>query len=340
MQNTAKRIEYLDFVRIFAMLSVILLHCICDYNSDGAAFGRPLWYLTCVLNEITRVGVPLFFMTSGALMLEGRTSDLGRFYKSRFSKILPKFAVYTLLYYVFFSVLNGEKIFDFRFVSQVLNSGTAYHLWYMYSLCAIYLLMPFFGAAAEKFGRGGIFILLCLIVFQTGLKPVINIFARGKIYIYLCEDGVLGYTGYVLLGYILSKTEFTRFKRYALYLAAVVCTAVFAAANAGFALTGEGFPFNFGYGINHYIEAAAVFVLLKYAPLPGGKLAGLLSKTVFDVYFIHVLLIELFKLWFLNRVNLAPSACMLLMLVFTVVFGFGFGIVVLKIKEFINEKNV
>ncbi len=31
-----------------------------------------------------------------------------------------------------------------------------------------------------------------------------------------------------------------------------------------------------------------MFVLLKYAPIPGGKLAGLLSKTVFDVYFIHV----------------------------------------------------
>ncbi len=232
MQSTAKRIEYLDFVRMFAMLSVILLHCICDYNSDGAAFGRPLWYLTCVLNEITRVGVPLFFMTSGALMLEGRTSDLGRFYKKQVFKNTSEICGVHSFVLCFFSVLNGEKIFDFRFVSQVLNSGTAYHLWYMYSLCAIYLLMPFFGAAAEKFGRGGIFILLCLIVFQTGLKPVINIFARGKIYIYLCEDGVLGYMGYVLLGYILSKTEFTSFKRYALYFAAAVCTAVFAAANA------------------------------------------------------------------------------------------------------------
>ena len=69
------RVGYVDYVRVFAMVMVILLHCICDYANMEKNFGRPLWWLTGLLNEVTRTGVPLFFMISGFLLVDDEDID-------------------------------------------------------------------------------------------------------------------------------------------------------------------------------------------------------------------------------------------------------------------------
>ena len=69
-ENSTSRHAYIDFLRVISILLVILLHCIGEYLFDPENIDRPLWVGTAYLNELCRVGVPLFFMMSGFLLLD------------------------------------------------------------------------------------------------------------------------------------------------------------------------------------------------------------------------------------------------------------------------------
>ena len=65
-----KRIAYLDELRVFAILCIILLHItsLFFYNYYDVSTFKFGFYV--FLNSLTRVGMPLFFMLTGILMLQ------------------------------------------------------------------------------------------------------------------------------------------------------------------------------------------------------------------------------------------------------------------------------
>ena len=70
-----QRAAYLDFLRCFAIFSVLLLHTLVPVVTNTGVYGAPSWKLCVALDALTRVGVPLFFMLSGYLML---SREIGR----------------------------------------------------------------------------------------------------------------------------------------------------------------------------------------------------------------------------------------------------------------------
>ena len=74
------RIFYFDEIRAFAILLVLLAHTIKNFpvNVNYLASPTLLSYLT-----VSRMGVPLFFMLSGALLL-GKNYSISSFFKKRF----------------------------------------------------------------------------------------------------------------------------------------------------------------------------------------------------------------------------------------------------------------
>lgn len=335
--NTSKnRLGYVDAVRVFAMVMVILLHCICDYSNHSGNFGRPLWWMTSFLNELTRTGVPLFFMISGFLLIESvNISDIGKFYKRRFSKVAVPFLIYNVFYYCYFKIRSGENLLDGQFFTQLVNNGSAYHLWFMYSLLLLYLFVPFIRMISEKATPKILILFFVLTIFQTTLKPFFNILFGGKVYFFFAEDGVVGYMGYAVLGYILGKYEIKWDK--AIITLGLLAIPVFAVANFYGAIQGDGFVFSGGYTLNHYIEAAAMFLLFKNLNINKNKVLSLLSVLSFRAYLIHVFVIELFKPVF---DNLSPSVMMLAMFVLSLVLSFGWAYVVECFYKIIRGKKL
>ncbi|MBQ6100208.1 MAG: acyltransferase family protein [Methanobrevibacter sp.] len=78
------RIFYYDFLRAFAIIAVILCHVDGRYEFTTASLKLAIPFL---LNDIGLMGVPLFLMLTGALLL-GRKQSLGDFFKKRFSRIV------------------------------------------------------------------------------------------------------------------------------------------------------------------------------------------------------------------------------------------------------------
>lgn len=283
------RYSYIDLLRVFSVLLVIVLHGIGGYYTDIGHVGRRFWYLVGYANELCRTGVPLFFMMSGFLLLRKPIENIGAFYKHRFLKIAAPFLLYDIFYYVF---LTSGKHSVGDFIADLCVSGSAYHLWFIYSILALYLLAPFISRLLAACDEKAVFVFFLLAIAQTTLKPFLNLLCGERLWIYFTDDGIVGYLGYMILGYALGKFELPKKARVAICLLGVLSFAVTPLFSAKQLASGETPFFNGGYTLNHYIEAAALFLAAKKFFTVDRKFITRLSVLSMDTYFIHVFFLE------------------------------------------------
>lgn len=318
---------------------VITLHCICDYYSDAANFNKDLWILIGFINELCRMGVPLFFMISGFLMLRGDIPDVRIFYKHRLLRIGIPFLIYDVFYYIFFCLKNNKAISLSEFFSELINCGSAYHLWFIYSIFFLYLMIPFVKIIVDKISSKMLLMFLAVVTFQTTIKPFLNAISGGILYFYFTEDGVVGYLGYMLLGYILGSFEFAPRTQRLIYILGFVFFVTAPVVGMYSVTMRQNFLFDFfngGYSINHYAEAAAVFLLCKNRINIGCSFLTLLSKLTFGAYFAHVFILELLKT---IQIDTLPSIRIFIWMTLTTVLSFVWSFLESKLVNFFKKRK-
>jgi surface polysaccharide O-acyltransferase-like enzyme len=190
-----ERIIYFDVLRTVAILCVILCHAARIYPFVNTSLKLAI---PSFLNIIGLVGVPIFFMISGALLLNKEYTISG-FLKKRFSRILFPF-----IFWLVISIILGVMFFDF-------NSGQIYKLifgekvytWYVWVIMGIYLFVPVINSFVKEYSIKGLeyflIIWLVTIILQTlGMYP----FHRFELSYFS------GCLGYFVLGFYLSNKEF------------------------------------------------------------------------------------------------------------------------------------
>ena len=96
------------------------------------------YLFSLVLDTAARISVPCFFMISGALLL-GREEPLEKHWK-RLLRFVIALVVWSAVYY-FWNTYYMKSEYDLR---QILYVPAEAHLWYLYAMIPIYLVMPFF----------------------------------------------------------------------------------------------------------------------------------------------------------------------------------------------------
>ncbi|MBQ6998363.1 MAG: acyltransferase family protein [Clostridia bacterium] len=331
-----KNYKYIDFIRVFSIFMVILLHCICDYYADVANAGRNLWYVIGYANELARVAVPLFFMISGFLLLSKDITDIKAFYKKRILKIGIPFIAYDIFYYIYMTVQAGRDISVSGFFTELINCGSAYHLWFVYSILFIYLLMPFLQIIVKNCDAKKLIFLFLIAIFQTSIRPLINTFADGRFYLFLADDGITGYIGYVLLGYILGKYDLKKNTKRIIYALSIATFIITPLISMNRVLNTGDYLFLSGYSSNHYIEAAGIFIWCRDHLHKESKIITKLSHHSFSAYLIHVFFLEILKP---IPLNLAPSSVMLLWFASVSVLSFAWSGAENSLKSVINIKT-
>ena len=145
-----------DYLRVIAMLGIVLLHVSATYMhgiTDSSIFGHryegDYWYIA-IANTLPRFAVPIFFMLSGAFLLERKIVSIREFYARRWRKIGMYTALFTLAYFLYafakqsVNVLfrGGDIWLLVNPVEDLLRGQAFYHLWFMYVLMGLYLLTP------------------------------------------------------------------------------------------------------------------------------------------------------------------------------------------------------
>lgn len=324
-----KRIFYLDFLRGFAIIMVLILHSISDYIVRAEFFSTTSWYANLFLNAFARTGVPIFFMISGCLILSSDSTDnFGDFYKKRLMHVAIPLVFWNVAYFVSKCVV-GYVEFDIRILlADFINCGTEYHLWYLYTLIGIYLLAPFLKILVDRCSMKQLVWLLILMMLCTTIRPFINTVTPAGVYVYLFEPLFNGYIACFFMGYILSKINYDRKIAITFLIVGILALAGSVLLNhSNSSSTGINLVANSGYSLCHYGLAAAIFVLSKFVFEKRTFLRGftsVLAGCSFGIYLIHAAVIDIVMKYFMIDASPILSSAYVFAVSFTVSFLLSF----------------
>lgn len=145
-----QREVWLDWMRVCACLMVMVVHSTEPFYLGGEGsriltISDAFW--ASFFDSFVRSCVPLFVITSSYLLFPLRTGT-GEFFRRRVSRILIPFIIWSLAY----AFMWGEPINNLR--ALLLNFNySAGHLWFVYMLIGVYLLMPLLSPWATRVGK-------------------------------------------------------------------------------------------------------------------------------------------------------------------------------------------
>lgn len=184
------RIVFLDYLRVVACFMVILVHCCEPFYLGGEgtyiANSYDAFWVT-IIDSALRCAVPLFVMTSSYLLFPLQTPT-SQFFRRRVVRVVVPFAIWSLLYALIPMWGCGEG-FDRadNLANLTLNFNMfSGHLWFVYMILGVYILMPLLSPWVEKVSkRGEEFFLAAWAV--TTLVPFLHqaalaLFGRAEVY--------------------------------------------------------------------------------------------------------------------------------------------------------------
>lgn len=159
-----ERIPFVDWIRVVACFMVMLVHASENfYGADASGLAGNMSMLANEQNRfwvafwdggVSRTAVPLFMIVSAFLLVPMKPGvTMTGFYKRRFKRILPPFITFLLLY-TFLPLLWGgmtweQSVQDLKQLPWNFPS-MAGHLWFMYPLISLYLIIPVISPWLER----------------------------------------------------------------------------------------------------------------------------------------------------------------------------------------------
>ena len=165
-----EREVWIDWLRVAACFMVMVVHATEPFylGGQGALIltkTDAIW--ASFFDSFVRACVPLFIVASSYLQFPLHYSTK-EFFKKRAVRILVPFAIWTIVY----ALAYGEPVSNFKDLLLNFNYAAG-HLWFVYMLCGIYLLMPLLSPWAEKVGKKELQVYLGIWLFTT-LIPLIR----------------------------------------------------------------------------------------------------------------------------------------------------------------------
>ena len=166
---------WVDWMRVAACLMVMTVHATEPFylGGDGSLIltrTDAVW--ASFFDSLVRCCVPLFLVASSYLQFPLHYPT-GTFLRRRAVRILIPFAVWTLVY----ALVWGQPVQNFKDLLFNFNYAAG-HLWFVYMLAGIYLLMPLLSPWAERVGKNDLLIYLGIWLFTT-IIPLIRDWAGG-----------------------------------------------------------------------------------------------------------------------------------------------------------------
>lgn len=294
-----------DFLRVIGAFFVVIIHVDAISVNAFTMFSVD-WFVTAIWNVLARFAVPVFFMVSGAFLLEAsHRTDVKTIFAKRIFKLAVAFIFWMVVYTVANYLRQRESIADIKwFIVESLTGE--YHLWFLFALAGMYIITPFLKLIANNKKLCEYFLAL-FIVFQlitpfAGEFPKIGAFIRNW-----SEDitfnFAMGYSGYYVLGFYLKKYPLKGKAKWLLYVGGIlgavyyVVSAVVSSENIGY------FEIKNGNNLTWYTAAFSVavysFILNLCKNRTPGKAVSKFIYTVsaysFGIYLAHPLVLAVFK---------------------------------------------
>ena len=224
-----ERIAFVDYIRVIACLLVMFVHAsenfyiVQDNISCLANEDNRLW-VSIYDGFFGRISVPLFMIISAFLLVPMKPGmTMEQFYKRRFLRILPPMVCFLLLYALLPLVWGGttmeQAMHDLKMIPFNFPPAAG-HLWFLYPLISIYLIIPVVSPWLERSTAMEELTFIGIFAIST-LAPWIHRFISPDIWgecfwnnysaLWYCS----GYLGYLVLAHFIRVhlQHWTRSKR-------------------------------------------------------------------------------------------------------------------------------
>ncbi len=298
-----------DLIRTVAILGVILLHATNDFTVQQMNELEIIrWCTVDIYQSVGHIGVNLFLMLSGALLLQPSKANepLKVYFKKRWARIgLP--VIFWGAVFFAWDFLVEHQAFTSSAIIQGILSGPYYHFWYIYLLLGLYLLTPILRIVIAHARPSLIKYFVILWFIGASIIPVANFFTT-----YRLDSNVFvftGYTGFFILGAYLPTVRMRRSTITLLMSLGIALTAIGTYAIA--ATVGGAKMYFFQEYLSPTVILASVmlFLLLNTTQVQRTqkennpaksdhpnvrKLLNVISQNTLPIFLFHVIILESF----------------------------------------------
>lgn len=295
------RIVWADVCRVLAIFGVILIHACGESFYSYGKIPISYWLSANFLDSLVRVAVPLFVMISGALLLDHtcvlpmNLKKIGR----RIGKVLLPLIAWSV-FYLWWVDHNTPNITTSLFVwlMKFLNKPVMYHLWFVYMIIGIYILLPIIEVIYRACQSDTHFKWYFFAVWAT--INSLSIYVPMPFMVPMQITMLFSYAGYFLLGGILTSPclkQVASVKWLLLYSTGVLLT---------FFVTwmrtkSNGVPDELAYlyfSPNVLLASIGAFMLIQKIHIAHGwriRIVKLVSNSCFFIYFVHILILDFLR---------------------------------------------
>lgn len=306
-KNVNNRVFYLDVLRVIACLSVIMIHSSTKYvETEICTFN---FWIGNLFDSFARVGVPIFVMISGALLLDKNYEFTTKKLINHITKLIIFFVCWSALYCIASKIIiplfvTHEPLNLIEIIGSLIKGH--YHLWFVYLIVGLYLIVPLLRLWVKDENKKYVeYFIILSVVFTFILPQIISIGSNyHTLFAYLDYaiehnlqlNYVAGYTTYFILGWYIHNYEMKHDKLIYLlgsfgFIITVVGTYLLSAT------TGKAIQLYDNLSFHILCQSVAVFTFIKAKYIHTVNKENRLIRAVSDrslgIYAIHAMIVSI-----------------------------------------------
>ncbi len=319
--TTSRRIYYIDLARFIAIISITINHAVSRsfdiYSNTLTEFNELPLYATiikCVLYIFSRIGVPLFLMISGALLLPRdytKPEKVKGFVKHNWLNLFITTEIWLAIMFWFMNMTHdselrtqglGRALFSFVENQLFVNQTTFPSMWYMPMILCVYLMIPIISVAVNKIDKKFFILPMAIAVVSGMIVPMFNagLDATGS---YRSIDFALSITDlfsvyviYMLMGYFISQGVLKKLSNIFVITASAVSFLLVCAFQFWIYTTESDYAIRYeSFGL----LLCSVFLFEALRRIKNSKsthkIVTEISKISFAIYFLHIIVMTVLQ---------------------------------------------
>ena len=295
---------WVDLIRVVAIFLVVVIHVSGQLTAAWGKIPADQWLVADIYGGIARVAVPLFFMISGYLLLP-RSESLRVFYAKRMTKILIPLLAWSFIYLGWYCGNHRGTCTPKLVWSLIGPPGPYYHLWFLYSLLSVYLILPVLRLMIRPDTDKKI--LWYLIVLWLIFQPILTIAHKfWNFSLYFSAPLTGSYLCFFILGYLLGEIDLSRARLIlstVLWVIGTLITIIGTYLLTRDAGQFDGFFYDYS-SLGVIAASGAAFLLLRWLSdikLLGSPKALAITRSLatgaFGIYLVHIIVMEVLGDW-------------------------------------------
>lgn len=345
----------MDVSRAIAIAFVVICHVI-ETEYYAVRMGKlivsdAIWLFENIFFTFGRLGVPLFLMLTGALMLN-REYDVKLFYKKSLIPLFLTTEIWTVINYFYYCIQYSAEFSSKNLLYNMafIRTSPLNHMWYMPMILGVYLVIPFVAKALKNASFSDVLLPLAISFGAFSIVPIFNALAGEVVSFFpdanlIINVGFLGnlYGMMMILGHYIGKENL---------LKRIPTTLLILAFITAFALNTFGARYFYSKGLFHsdvfgwytspfiIISAVCLFELIKRIPIKESpKIISLISKGSFAIYLIHNLVLISFNS-LLREYGLFSGYNFVVLSIIRFTISFGIPFLIIAIANKLPFKNM